>query len=298
MTWCEPKEEVPCVAIIVLNWNGWRDTLQCLQSLEQLNYPNYFVVVVDNGSTDDSVQRIRQAYPEITLIETGKNLGFSGGNNVGIRYALEHGAEYVWLLNNDTVVDAHALTAMITLAESDAQIGAVGSVIYEMNTPEKIQVWGGGKVHLWIGIERLFTRPVSFKKIHYIAGASLLIRRAVVEHIGLLDEKFFMYWEDADYGFRIRKAGWKLVVASDSTIWHKGSSSFQGRSTLLIKYFHASAVPFFMKYALFPFFPLFIGSVGRLIKRVACGDVEGMKSVIRGLYSGIFHTNPKTSPPL
>jgi GT2 family glycosyltransferase len=114
-----------------------------LSSLEFLDYPDYKVIVVDNGSTDNSVAEIRKAHPQITLLETGRNLGFAGGNNVGIRYALEQGADYVWLLNNDTKADPHALTAMVEVAESDPRIGAVGSVLYYMDEPERVQAWGG-----------------------------------------------------------------------------------------------------------------------------------------------------------
>ncbi|MCX7596938.1 MAG: glycosyltransferase family 2 protein, partial [Fischerella sp.] len=136
------------VFVILLNWNGWQDTVKCIVSLKGLSYPNYEIVVLDNASTNDSVEQIRAAHPDVTLIETGANLGFAGGNNVGIRYALEHGAEYIWLLNNDTIVDANALSAMVTKAESDPKIGLVGSVLYYMNNPGSVQAWGGGTVNL------------------------------------------------------------------------------------------------------------------------------------------------------
>ena len=120
----------PLVSIILLNWHGWRDTIACLDSLVSQDYNDYRVLVVDNGSTDDSVARIRAAHPEIPIMETGRNLGFSGGCNVGVRRALEDGADYVWLLNNDTTVDPQALSAMVAVAEADPRVGAVGSVLY------------------------------------------------------------------------------------------------------------------------------------------------------------------------
>jgi len=273
----------PLVYVIVLNWNGWRDTLKCLLSLETLDYPNYRVVVVDNGSTDDSADRIKKAHPDVELIGTSKNLGFAGGNNVGIRYALERGADYVWLLNNDTKVDSHALTAMVEVAERDLEIGAVGSVLYYMDEPERVQAWGGGWVSLWWGISRHFAAPVPAERVHYITGASLLIRRKVLEEVGLLDEGFFMYWEDTDFGFRLRKAGWKLAVASDARVWHKESASLGRQSPVLDKYFNASAVRFFRRHAPFPMMPILVGPGGRFLKRVVRREWGQAGAVLRGI---------------
>src|SRR2546425_7090973 len=150
------KSFVKSVAIIVLNWNGWRDTVQCLTSLKKLSYPNVRIVVVDNRSTDDSVSQIRQAFPDEAIIEVEKNLGFAGGCNVGIRHALEAGAEYVWLLNNDTTVDARALGAMVEMADADAKLGAVGSAIYSTAEAIRLLAWGGGYINFWLGRSRHF----------------------------------------------------------------------------------------------------------------------------------------------
>ena len=128
----------PTVYIILLNWHGWRDTIACLDSLASLDYTNYHLQVVDNGSTDNSVACIRAAHPEVSIIETGRNLGFSGGCNVGVRRALEEGADYIWLLNNDTTVDPQALSAMVAVAETDPKVGAIGSVLYYLDNPKDI----------------------------------------------------------------------------------------------------------------------------------------------------------------
>src|SRR5260370_23149874 len=175
------------VDVLLLNWNGWRDTVECLRSLEKLSYPDFSVVVIDNGSTDDSVAQIRGAFPAVTIVEAGKNLGFAGGCNLGITYALRGGAEYVWLLNNDTKVDACALRAMIETAEADPRIGAVGSAIYSMAEPERLQAWGGGYVNFWLGRSRHFVNPVGDEHIQFLTAASLLLRRSVVEAICLID---------------------------------------------------------------------------------------------------------------
>lgn len=275
--------EEPRVSVIVLNWNGWRDTLECLYSLGRLDYPNHEVMVVDNCSTDDSVARIREAYPDVMLLQSGANLGFAGGNNVGIRYALKRDADYVWLLNNDTVVEPNALRALVDIASEDAGVGAVGSVLYYADERDRIQAYGGGRVSLWSGMSRHFTAPVQGERLCYLVAASLLVRREVLERVGLLDDNFFMYWEDTEYSFRIRKAGYRLAVAPRSRVWHKESAALSKRSAVLDTYFNASAARFFRNHSLLPFFPIFIGAGGRLMKRLVRGDWEGMMAVYDGV---------------
>ena len=274
------------VYIITVNWNGWRDTLECLASLERLDYPNYEIVVIDNGSTNESESRIRRAYPSTTLLQTGENLGFAGGNNVGIKYALEQGAEYVWLLNNDTVVDPGALTAMVNVLQDDMSIGVVGSMLFAMHEPDRLQVYGGGWVSMYTGLSRPFIAPTPANKLQYIVGASLLVRREVLENVGLLDDNYFMYWEDADYGFRVRKAGWRLMVAPGSKIWHKEFAALGKRSPVLDMYFSTSAVRFFKRHSLLPLLPISIAVGGRLLKRAVRGKWKRASAVWQGTSAG------------
>nr|WP_163056277.1 glycosyltransferase family 2 protein [Acidithiobacillus ferrooxidans] len=278
----------PLVSIILLNWHGWRDTIACLDSLARLDYQNYHVLVVDNGSTDDSVARIRAAHPEVPIIETGRNLGFSGGCNVGIRRALDEGADYVWLLNNDTTVDPQALSAMVAVAEADPRVGAVGSVLYYLDSPKDIQAWGGGRVCFWSGRTRHHLGPVPSASLHYLTAASILIRRRAMEEVGLLDEStFFMYWEDTDLSFRLRRAGWRLAVADQSIILHREHAATGKGSPLLDYYFSESAVRFFRRHAPIAAWPIAIGALGRLVKRVLRGNLPGFVSTLRGTYAGL-----------
>src|SRR5947199_350495 len=115
----------PKVACVVLNWNRWADTIECVNALKECIYPQLSLIIVDNGSTDDSLARIRSAHPKVLLLESGKNLGFAGGNNIGIRYALAHGADYVWLLNNDTTPAPDAVAALVAKALADQRFGSV-----------------------------------------------------------------------------------------------------------------------------------------------------------------------------
>ncbi len=281
----QPAQSSPengLVYVLLLNWNNWRDTAECVTSLQTLDYEDRKLIVLDNGSTNDSVRRIRERFPHVEVVELGENLGFAGGCNAGIRIALERGAEYVWLLNSDTTVDRGALRAMVEKAHSDSKIGAVGSAIYSMGDGQRIQAWGGGYVDFLLGRSRHFTAPVSDEKLHFITGASLLVGRRTLEEIGLLDEGFFMYWEDADYCFRLRRAGWQLAVAGDSRVWHKEQGSVGKKSALLDTYFNRSAARFFKRYAAVPLVPLWASVTLRLAKRALAGDWDRVRAVWAG----------------
>lgn len=268
------------VAIVVLNWNGWQDTIACVASLQALTYGNFEILVVDNGSTDVSVAEIRSAFPEVTLLLSGANLGFGGGCNVGIRHALAQGADYVWLINSDATVDPAALTALVHVANSNPALGSVGSVLYEADKPDQVQLWGGGRVNLWLGRSNhcVVAGPISF-----ISGASLLLRRAALEQVGLFDEAlFFMYWEDTDLGFRLARAGWQLAVAEDSKVWHKQSASLGLGNPLLDEYATRSCVRFLRRHAPVPSLSIALVLVRMVVKRVVVGRPDRLMAVLRG----------------
>jgi GT2 family glycosyltransferase len=269
------------VAVVVLNWNGWQDTIACLNSLQAQDYPNFHLLVVDNGSTDGSVAKISRAMPSVELLQTGANLGFGGGCNAGIRQALEQGADYVWLINSDATADSHALSAMVRLAEHDPTLGSVGSVLFEAGTVDQVQLWGGGRVHLWSGQSRhqLMAGPLDF-----VSGASVLLRREALEAVGLFDQAtFFMYWEDTDLAFRLREAGWGLAVAGDSKVWHKQSASVGLRSPLLDEYFTRSAIRFLRRHAPVPVISIAILLTRMVGKRVLTGQFSRVRAVLRGV---------------
>jgi GT2 family glycosyltransferase len=285
----------PKVYIVVVNWNSWTETSTCLSALQNLRYENRHVIVVDNGSTDDSVSRIREAFPWVEVVLAGKNLGFPCGCNVGMRRALPEGADYVWLLNNDAVADPDALDALVAKAESDPGIGAVGSAIYCMEEPAQLQAWGGGYVNFWVGNSRHFLKPVADQEIQYITGASLLIPRRVLETVGLLDEGIFLYWDDPEYCWRLRRAGWKLAVAGASKVWHKGMSAFGKKSPLLDKFYSASAARFFGQYSPVPLLSIWVGVSLRIAKRLIVGDWERARATWLGARQGGFRSDGPAS---
>jgi len=222
------SREVPKVFIIVLNWNSASDTIECIGSLQKLDYPACEIILVDNGSSDDSESILRKKYPGLEFIQTGTNLGFAGGNNVGIRYALEHGGEYVWLLNNDTVVYPDALTEMVRLAQSDPSIGMVGSKIFFYAEPDVLWYAGGtfdvknGGIAGHIGWGQKDSGQFDHViDVDYITGCSLLVKKKVIDEIGLMPEEYFLYFEETDWNHSAKKAGFRTVVAQKSLIWHK-----------------------------------------------------------------------------
>ena len=271
------------VAIVVLNWNGWRDTLACIASLKKLSYPNVELIVVDNGSSDGSQNQIEAHVPGLKVLQTGSNLGFGGGCNAGIRQALAQGADYVWLINSDATVSACALTEMVRLADGQALLGAVGSVVYEVDEPDRIQLWGGGQVNLWTGVSR---HQVSPGQLDFVSGASILLRREAVEQVGLFEDQiFFMYWEDSDFGFRLRQAGWRLGVAENSRVWHKLSASLGQGSRQLDVYFTQSGVRFLRRYSPVPRLSILM-MVGRMVvKRLLLAEFGRARSVLSGYFS-------------
>ncbi len=219
---------LPRVAIIVLTYNGLADTLACLASLEELDYPyeRYRVVVVDNASHDGTPAAVRAAFPDVVVIENGANLGFAAGNNVGLRYALAQGYDYALLLNNDTEAAPDMLTELVTAAEADPCAGAVGPIIYYHAAPTR--VWSAGG---WIDWERGISRMegevedrgqfTATREVDFVTGCAMLLRRAALERVGLLDERFFMYFEETEWCVRARRAGFRMLFAPRAKLWHK-----------------------------------------------------------------------------
>ncbi len=274
------------VYIVILNWNGWRDTIECLESVFRLDYPDYRVVVCDNGSEDSSVERIKewadgrlqveihpendlrclvyppipkpvvfQEYdrasaevgekaggkePQLAIIRIGKNLGFAGGNNVGIRYALaREDCGYVWLLNNDTVVTPGALSGMVRRMIESSVAGLCGAKILYYDKPDRIQVLGGVEYNRWLGTTKQIgwfeqaDKPYNLteieRKMSYVTGACMLVSRHFLETVGLMSEDYFFYFEELDWIMRAR-GGFDMVFAPDSVVYHKEGSAVGGAS--------------------------------------------------------------------
>jgi GT2 family glycosyltransferase len=278
------KSREPLVGCVIVNWNGWRDTILCLDALRSINYARLFVVVVDNDSDDDSVARIQAAHPGVCLLKNDTNRGFSGGNNTGIREVMRRGVEYVWLLNNDTQPAPGALRELVRTAEEDSRLGAVGSVLHYATSPGKVQAWGGGWVSRWTGYSAHATAPAkSNRPLDFLTAASMLVRRKAFEEVGLMDDRFFLYYEDAEFCFRLRKQGWGLGVASHAVVLHKVNASTQKIPTPTERYFTSSAIRFLFQYSPVPLLASFLFLTRRVLHRVLAGKVESVHNVFKGL---------------
>lgn len=234
----------PLLAIVVLNWNGKEDTLACLESVRHVDCNNFKVIIVDNGSTDGSQRVIRSAFPQHELIEIGVNLGFAGGNNIGIQRALEIASDYILLLNNDTVVDADILNAFVSAAQRHPEAGAFSARIYFHHQPDTI--WYAGAI--WMPDLSRFThvgwsKPDNDEEFgvegvtDYACGCAFFVPAKIFREVGLLDERFFLTFEETDWCYRARKAGHPSIYVPTAKLWHKVSASFGGANSPLACYF-------------------------------------------------------------
>ena len=225
------------VNIFVLNWNGRDLTLDCLASLEKVTYSNANVIVIDNGSTDDSVASIKEKYPETDIIEFPTNLGFAGGNNAGFQ-STANKADYTIFLNNDTIVDPYFVEPLINELEIKSNTKQTAPKIYYADKPETIW-FAGGKVNLWtgfirhIGIRKKDSHDYSKKReIDYATGCCICMRTQDFESIELFDQTFPMYAEDVDLSIRLKQKGGSIVFIPESKVWHKVSASMGGQFSI------------------------------------------------------------------
>jgi GT2 family glycosyltransferase len=274
---------LPVVYCIVLNWNGWQDTIKCLASLDSQDYPALHVIVVDNYSTNDSVAHISAEFPDVPLIQSSENGGFAKGNNIGIRHAVLAGADFVWLLNNDTVAPPDTASKLVSKALSSQRIAAVGSVLYWLKDPSKVQAWGGGSIDLWSGYNTHFVRPTHMGAGTFLTGASILLRTEALLQIGLLDESFFLYSEDTDLSIRLQRAGWMLAVAEDTAVLHKGNASSSIDRLRSDKYSTESGIRLLRKHSAVPQISVGIYLALRFANRLRRGEVGHFVVVLKGL---------------
>lgn len=234
----------PRVAVVLVTWNNFDDTAECLESLRLVEHPDLLLIVVDNGSVDDTPARLRRRFPEVTLIENGGNRGLTGGNNAGIRRALAGGAGFVLLLNNDTVVGPGLIAAFLSAAERHPEAGVFGARIYRHDDPGRIW-WARSR---WdprrFGFDNEGSEEmddgISFEQeaeIDYANGCALFFRREVVERIGFMDERFFVYFEDVDWCSSARAAGIGVRYVPQARLWHKVARTNAGERSPIVVYF-------------------------------------------------------------
>jgi GT2 family glycosyltransferase len=246
----------PTVVIVLVNWNGLKDTLPCLDSLYRLKSKTYDIIplVVDNASKDDSIKVISQKFPKAILIPLSANRGFTGANNVGMKWAVDHKADFVWILNNDTLVDENSLSLFD--AFKDSTVGATGSKIYfapgreyHKDRYSKSQqgkvLWFAGGIIDWAnvysshrGVDEVdHGQYDTVVPTDFITGCSLGLSTKIIREVGMFDDKYFAYLEDVDLSLRIQKAGYKTLYTPSSIVWHVNASSSGGAGSPMHQYF-------------------------------------------------------------
>lgn len=252
------------IAIIILNWNGKENTLDCLKSIDK----SQKILVVDNNSTDDSVEIIKKEFPEVKIIQNPQNYGFAKGNNIGIKKALSDGAEYVFILNNDTVLEKNCLKNLLEAVKKYQEYSIFAPKIYfeknyefhkdRYSDNEKGRViWYAGGIIDWKnvygkhrGVDEVDCGQFDkFESTEYATGAAMFVKKEVFEKIGLLDEKYFMYYEDTDFCIRAKKAGFKILFVPNAVVYHKNAGSSSSGSHLQDYYITRNRLMFGIKYA-------------------------------------------------
>jgi len=246
-------DKQPSVAIIIVNYNGIEDTIECIKSLDKINYCNYKVFVIENGSSKKPTKaQIDYLNGHAVYIESSENLGFSGGNNIGIRKAIENGFDYVLLLNNDTTVEPDFLSILIGVAIQKENVGIVGGKIAFYSKPSHLwyggghlnEKSGGGSHERWNELNPPDTDEI--REVTFITGCLMLIPTNVLKKVGLLSEEYFLYAEDTDFCYKVIKAGYKLWFCENTMVYHKVSAS-TGATSAMTQYYMVRNVLYLTK---------------------------------------------------
>jgi hypothetical protein len=253
----------PRVALLVLSYNGVDLTLNCLASLCRSDYPQLDVILVDNASQDNTVEAVRAAFPQVHVIPLRENLGYAAGNNVGIQAALDWGADYVFLINNDTTLEADCVSILVRTAQANPRIGMLGPMVYTWEEGHVISSAGG--VVDWhsadaynLGAGEVDRGQYPAGQVDFINGCGLMVTRAAIERAGMLDTKFFMYWEETDWCLRVRKAGFDVWFEPAARMRHKAPIHHQDLGPTTLYYVTRNRLLFCARHAPFHLKPIML----------------------------------------
>jgi GT2 family glycosyltransferase len=293
------------ITVVVLNWNSHKMTAACIRSLQATDGPDFEILVVDNGSTDGSVHILPQEFPQITVLPQRRNLGFAAGCNVGMQHALANDAEYVLLLNNDTIVAQEFIREMLAAIESDPGIGAVCPKIYFADHPDLLwyagadfSLWTGRfKIRGWRQIDRgQFDHN---QEITQATGCAMLMRCSALHDVGLLDEQFWAYAEDLDWSLRSLQRGYRLMLAPKARIWHHdGATSVKlmGSKSQAIRQFFSARNMAFVARKHVHWWQIPTHAVGFMISQIAFytalrlwrRDFRALSAIYKGVSHGLL----------
>jgi GT2 family glycosyltransferase len=250
----QPEDKV---TVVIPTWNQRDLTHDCLRSLAGVDYPagRLSILVVDNGSTDGTVPLIRKRFSHVAILENGENLGVAAANNLGIRYALDTGADLVMLLNNDTLVDPPALRQLVCVLSQDPGLGAAGPWMYYAQPADRLWCAGnsidwrlGGSTRLWADRPAREVPVQGPYEVEFITSCAVCIRRQLFEEIGLMDERFFIYYDEADWFVRAATRGWRFAIVPEARIWHRVSAAMGESSPATDYYMMRNALLFLGKH--------------------------------------------------
>jgi GT2 family glycosyltransferase len=286
----------PLIYVVILNWNLKEDTAECVESVLQSRHESYRVLVVDNGSSDGSAEYLSRSFPNIELLANRSNLGFAAGNNVGIHYALDRDADYVFILNNDTTVDPDMLGWLVACAQGDERIGIVAPKILYY---QQDRIWRlGDRIHPWLPVPLSVGRDQVDKghfsepfDVDYVTLCGALVKSSVLRSVGLLDERFFFTYEDADFCQRTRAGGHRILCEPRARMWHKVSLSAQ-KDRAHVTYLKSKSRAVF--YRMYPHGPhrwltgayLWLSTAGTAVATALRGEPTLARLAVRGLYDG------------
>ena len=247
----------PKVFAVILNYNGYDDTKNCINSLKKIDYPNYNIIVVDNASTDESYNKLKNEFPRIPVVVTEFNMGYTGGMNAGAKYAMEHDADYILLSNNDMLYESDFLRILIERIETDSTIGIISPKVLYMHDTNMIYCAGGEFKLFRCGAVNMFKGMPSEKygneerEITSAEGSCLLIRKEVFEKAGYYNDKYFIYFEDIDFSDRVRKY-YKIYYEPKSKVYHKTGAglTWQDYSPFYYYYYSRNRLIYFSKFNL------------------------------------------------
>lgn len=247
----------PLVFIVILNFNSYTETLRCLDSALNIDYDNYKVIVVDNNSSDNSVEVLSQSTINFTLLTNTTNLGYAHGNNIGIEYALKHNPDYLCILNNDVEVEKDFLTKIISYMEINKTVGIAGPCICDFNERDKIQSMGAN-INLFTGLAQAKGKNVAYSSltdktlsVDYLGGACFVARIEVFKEIGLIPEMYFLFFEETEFCLKAKRAGFDLICVTDSKIYHKQSATISKYKGLSYFFLNRNRIVFMRRNAKF-----------------------------------------------
>lgn len=302
----EQKKEHPGVWVVVLGFNNAADTVECLKSLANSTYRNLTLLFVDNESKDDSVARILAEVPSAYVLQTGQNLGFSKGYNVGIDYSLRQGADYVFMINNDTVVDPSCISELVRVAEANTRAGIVVPKIFYHDHPGVI--WSAGSRYRKVPPSIVMRKTVreddgrydQDRQLDFATTCALLLSRTFLMKVGLLDADYFIMYDDYDLSLRCRAAGYEILLVPSSHLWHKVSKStgVGTRSPAFWIHYGRSTALFFRKHRKHRWMTSPVHLLYILVRMVAEGKVFGVKPFLKGYGEGTRAEMRKPPLPL